>query len=1261
MLSLLLWGQAGSADSRSVRFQQLSRDAGLSQAFVNTIVQDDQGYLWFGTQEGLNRYDGFEFSVFAHDPDAPGTLSDESIRTMIKDRSGTLWIGTDAGGLSRFDSTTESFTNYLHDPDDPATIGDNRVRVLYEDSEGTLWIGTDGAGLDRFDRESQTFEHFPHDAAIENSLSDAHVWGIVQDSRGTLWVATDGGLNKLDRDTRTFTHFRHDPDDPGSISDDHVRALFEDADGNLWIGTAAGGLNRYDRRTQTFERFLHDPSDPATISANRVTAMYQDDAGVLWIGTVDGLNTWDPETRSFERYRNDPNDPFSLAHNMVLSIYQDRSSVVWVGTYDGLSKWNPDTRAMLHYRSDASDPFSLSENTVTAFAESADGAIWIGTFGGGLNRLDRSTGRMSQLRHDPEDPASLSSDRVMALLVDSDGGLWAGTRSAGLNYYDATSRTFVRYRHDSADTGSISFDGVTSLLEDSDRGLWIGTFGGGLNYFDRDTKSFRQFRAVPEDPGTLSNDRILTLVEDSDGDLWVGTYGGGLNRLDRATGTFTRYRAEPGRRDGLSGDEIYVIQEDAKGDLWIGAKGAGLNRWRHADRAADRISFERFTELDGLPSATLYAGVWDQQGHLWLSSGRGLTRLDVGSREFRNFDPSHGLQGEEFNLAAGLAATDGELFFGGMNGFNAFRPERLGGNGRAPQVAVTEFLSVGEPLAFNIAAATGEPLELTHKENVISFEFAALDFVAPDKSSYRYRLEGLDEGWTDAGTTRQVTYTNLPAGDYTFRVMAQNNDGVWSTQDAIVDFRVLPAPWRTWWAYFGYLLALGALVFAALQAHSRRAKYAAKLAYAEQLSETQARLAEAQRIARIGNWDWNILSNELWWSDEIYRLFKVSRESFGATYESFLERVHPDDRGAVSRAVNRALRSNKPYSIDHRIVLPDGTERIVHERAEVTFSDDGRATRMTGTVHDITERKLAEDKIRQRAEFQALLAGLTSKLIRTRPDAVNEQLREDLSMVGDRYDLDAISVRWSGSDRESMQTFCGWERAGSASPFDTFSRSAAPWIAEKMQSGQPIVVNDVDNLPAAAVTEKELFRRRGTKSALIVPLMVDDSLEGAMTFTLTRTQRDWPADVVNELSLVADSLAGAIARSFAVAQIRELKDQLQQENVYLREEVRLAHGFSEVIGEDPALKKCLQAVEKVAPTDVAVLILGETGTGKELIAGAVHKLSARRDGPMISVNCPALPANLIESELFGHEQGAFTGAQSRRRGRFEMAEGGTFA
>ncbi|MGI9517272.1 MAG: sigma 54-interacting transcriptional regulator [Pirellulaceae bacterium] len=702
-----------------------------------------------------------------------------------------------------------------------------------------------------------------------------------------------------------------------------------------------------------------------------------------------------------------------------------------------------------------------------------------------------------------------------------------------------------------------------------------------------------------------------------------------------------------------------MIQEDQWGDFWIGVKGRGLNLWRRADREAGRENFQRFNTRDGLPSSTIYAGIWDQSGQLWLSTGGGLSRLDIGSLEFQNYDTSHGLQDDEFNLSAGFRAADGQLFFGGVKGFNAFYPHLLGGSGPPPQVAITKFLTLNNPVDQGELQVRDDRVQLQYDQNVIGFEFAALDFAGPRKNRFMYMLEGLDDDWVDAGTKRQVTYTNLPAGEYTFRVIASNNDRVWSETEASFDFFMQPAPWRTWWAYTLYLSIFAGIAAVVFRAYTRSVQQADQLKYAEELGVLQARLSDAQRIASIGNWEWNTVTDELWWSDEIYRLFQMKPESFGATYQAFLERVHPDDREDVRVAVKQAIGSHEPYTIDHRIVRPDGSELVVHERAEVSFNERGEPVGMVGTIHDITDRKNAENDIRHRADFQAVLARLSSDLIQSQPCDIDEQLNDGLQTVGSRYKLDAISLWWFATDQQTIRPLHRWINADQAVATLQLDQQRIPWIASELMAGRLVAVDDIENMTETAVDDRTFLKECNVKSLLILPLLVEEKLEGACTFAMLRQKRDWPPATVAELRLLAECLAGAIARSQAISKIEHLKNKLQKENRYLREEVKLAHGFDEIIGDDPVLKKCLLAVQKVAPTDVTTLVLGETGTGKELIARAIHKLSSRSDKPLVSVNCPALPSTLIESELFGHEKGAFTGAQSKRRGRFELAHTGT--
>ena len=1249
---------ASASESRSLRFQHLTRDDGLSQSFVYAILQDQDGFMWFGTQDGLNRYDGFEFKVFVHQPEDPLSISDESTRTMILDSSGTLWAGTDAGGLSRFNRASETFTNYLHDPSNPQSIANNRVRVIYEDSRGEFWVGTDGSGLDRFDRDAETFEHFGHDPDNPASLAGAHVWSILETSDGDLLIGTDGGLSKLDVESGTFTNFRYYPADSATIRGNLIRAIYEDANRDLWIGTESQGVSRLSNETGEFEHFLNDPDDPSSIGANRINSFFQDSDGVLWIATRDGLSAWNPTSRSFENYSNDPSDKYSLSHNNVSSIFQDRGGVLWVGTYNGLNLWNQTSRAIAHYRNSLNDDASLSENTVLAFAESHDGSILVGSYGGGISKLDRDSDNFQRIRHQPGDESSLSSDLIMSLLVDSEGIVWAGTRSSGLDRYDSSNNTFQHFRHASDDSSSISSDGITFIFEDSRNILWIGTFGGGVNRFDRDTQTFSRFQHSGDDPKSLSDDRVLTMFEDSLGELWFGTYGGGLNQMDPSTGVFTSYRADPDRFDGLSGDEIYMITEDAIGDFWIGVKGRGLNRWKLSDRQYGTERFQRFSTQDGLPSATIIGGLWDRKGHLWLSTGRGVSKLDIGKLEFTNFDTSHGLQDDEFNVGASFGASDGRLYFGGVNGFNAFYPEQVTGGGQPPQIAITKFLSLNSMQQLDESPRSEGIKQLGHHENVIGFEFSALDYAAPQKNRFMYQLEGIDRSWVDAGTKHEVTYTNLPAGDYVFRVKGSNNNDVWSEQDATFEFTMLPAPWRTWWAYAAYLLASIGLVVTAFKIHTRIVQQADDLKFAAELGVIQGRLTDAQRMANIGNWEWHFHPHYLWWSDQIYRLFQI-QDTAPLAYSDYLDRVHPADREFVDDVIQKAISTGQEYSVDYRILRSDGATRIVHEQGKTTFDENAKPFGMTGTLHDITERKEAEDGFRRRAEFQELLATLSTELIQAQPSKVEKQINDGLTSIGTRFQLDAINFWWFSGDPENMRPAHNWVRAPNSNPAAGLQRAQIPWVVDELTANRAIVVNDIDNLPEAAAIDERIFRKRGVKSLLVFPLQVEERIEGVGTFSVLGEKRSWSDSTIAELRLVAESLAGAIARAHKMARIEHLKNELQQENHYLREKVKLAHGFDEIVGEDSGLRQCLMAVEKVAPTDVTTLVLGETGTGKELIARAIHKLSARSDKPMVSVNCPALPENLIESELFGHEKGAFTGAEARRHGRFEMAHTGT--
>ncbi len=978
-----------AAEEKNVRFQRISLEHGLSEALVTSAFQDREGFMWFGTQAGLNRYDGYSFTVFAHDFEDPSTISHDWISSIAEDAEGSIWVGTLGGGLNRFERGSETFTRFRHDPVEPKSLSDDRIRSIFPDGRGRLWIGTDSGGLNLFDPATGAVERFAHDSADPASLSSDRVRSVFVDRLGAVWVGTDGGgLDRLDPETREFRHYRHDPADPSSLSDDRVRAVFEDGSGSLWVGTSEGGLNRLDRLAGTFDRFRHRPGDDTSLASDEVRAIYQGLDGELWIGTNEGLHRWRPESASFTRYRHDPADPYSLSHDRVISIYEDRGGVLWVGTYGGLSKWNALTGDFLHYKHTGSATDKLSNNYVTSFAEDPEGRIWVGTLGGGLNLLDRATDRFRHFRHDPRDRRSLSDDRVVSLLVDRFGELWVGTLGRGLNHFRPQHGGFVRYVHDPEDPASLSWNGVTALVEDRHGDLWIGTYRGGLNRFDRESGTFTRFRHDPTDPTSLSGDRVLSLLEDSQGVLWAGTLGGGLNRFDPEKGTFERFLHDPTDTRSLSSNQVFAILEGPRGDLWIGTDG-GLNRWSARRRAAGEPVFERYGKRAGLPSEVVYYILADEEGMLWMSTTAGISRLDPRTGSFKTFDTSHGLQSREFNFAAGFRARDGQVFLGGVNGFNAFYPDRIRENTHAPPVVITRFLKLNRPFDPGRPPSEVEEIELGFRDYVIAFEFAALDYTAPEKNRYMHKLEGFDPDWVDDGGLRRATYTNLAPGNYVFRVKAANNDGVWNEEGVAVRIRALPPPWRTWWVYAFYALAAGAALLAYARLQIRKHQRAAELARTNAIlkQEVQQRRAKeralkrekekAQRYLDVAEVIMLVL-------DPKGRVALINQKGCRVlglpeheiVGRSWVDRFVSEDQRDEVRS--RLSRKPVPDYLEYSIRTGSGEERIIAWHSTSLPVKDGRPAGMLSSGADLTqvrrltfEKEVAESASRAKSQFLA--------------------------------------------------------------------------------------------------------------------------------------------------------------------------------------------------------------------------------------------------------------------------------------------------
>ncbi len=804
-----------------MRVERVSIEAGLSQSVVNCILQDRTGFLWLGTQDGLNRYDGYRFEVYRHDARDPSSLAHDFVLALTEDSHGDIWIGTSGGGLARWQRTTDSFVSYRRSPGNPTSLSGDRVHDLVWDPSGALWAATEDGGLSRFDPDTGSFRLFQHDPYDAASLAHDQLVAVYVDRHGDLWIGTAGGLDLFVQEQDRFVHHRHDPTDPGSLSENRVRAIFEDRMGRLWVGTR-GGLNRLDRRTGDFKRYQHEPGNPSSLSHDWVRSLYEDLDGRLWVGTDGGLSLWQEESGTFAGYHADPADPSSLGGDQILALHQDRGGVLWISTLGaGISKWNPGTWSFPHYWSE--DNIAGSDMVFGISADS-EGALWVGTLGGGLERIDRGGPgvplRRTRYRHDPRDPTSLSEDRVSTLFHDRRGVLWVGTVSTGVSRFDGDG-SFTSYRHDASDPESLSYDGVSTFFQDRRDRLWVGTHGGGLNLHLGDGK-FHHFRHDPKDRTSLGNDRILSLAEDPDSFLWVATDGAGLSRLMPATGAFLRVGHDPAVVGGLSSNELTAVHVDGSGRLWVGTEGDGLDLFLELDETTGAAAFRNFSRAEGLPDDHIWGIRSDLEGGVWISTNSGLARLDTESGTVKRYSTSHGLQSNEFNQGAHFASPSGELFFGGVNGLNAFLPDRIEPNRHRPPVVLTAFSKTGKPVRFGRPVYDVEQIALGYRDYFFSFEVAALDFTAPRENRYRYKLEGFDTDWVDLGHRRRLTFTNLDAGSYTLRIQGSNNDGLWNEAGASVRIVISPPPWGTWWAYATYLSLAAGLLAAVFRSQHRR-------------------------------------------------------------------------------------------------------------------------------------------------------------------------------------------------------------------------------------------------------------------------------------------------------------------------------------------------------------------------------------------------------------------------------------------------------
>ncbi len=813
----------GFAQEPNLRFENITVNDGLSDGSVQAILQDHLGYLWFGTADGLDRFDGYEFRSYKPSPSDSTSISEGVINGLYEDDEGTLWITTSRGGLDLFDATRKHFTHYTHDPNDPNSLGHDVLCKVHPSRSDAVWVCTLGGGLDRFDPETETFEHYRNVPRDSTSLSNNYVYDAYEDPSGYTWVATGNGLNRLTPDRTAFSRYFYTPGDADSPSphpEGWFRYIHPDPDDPylLWLGSGAG-LVRFDTRTARHRRYLDTFVYAITDDPNV--------DGVLWLAAArrnGGLFRFDTRSGKHVHYRHDPQDPYSLISNELFSIFADRSGMIWTGSANGrgVSRFDPRGAPFEHYRPGVKGGLSLP--AVSGIQEDKQGRLWLAVRDAGgrgeLNRLDRAAGEVKTYAHDPNNPASLSLGAGYPLHVDRRGRIWVGTND-GIEQLDPETGSVKQVTRDTSGPRRMSWqtgswNNVTTIYEAHSGDLWLGTTRG---LFRLRAGEFERFI---EDPGSLEDggrpqyvprQDVQAILEDRDGTLWIGTLGG-LYRLDPETGRYQRFVHDPRNPDSLSENLVYALHQrrTEPAIIWVGTRNGGLNRFNIETSTA-----QRYTTEDGLPNNRIYAILEDDRGRLWMSTNRGISSFDPEAGLFRNYGIRHGLQSMEFNRAAAFRSRSGEMFFGGPNGLNAFYPDRPRPNPRPPDVVISEFRLVGESAPDRVLSSPiGQTprLRLQHNENALAFSFTAFHYQEPEQNQYAYRLDPVDDDWIEAGSRRSAAYSRLAPGAYTFRVKAANSDGVWSPKAARMAFVIAPPWWRTGWAYGLYVVFFGLGVLA---------------------------------------------------------------------------------------------------------------------------------------------------------------------------------------------------------------------------------------------------------------------------------------------------------------------------------------------------------------------------------------------------------------------------------------------------------------
>jgi PAS domain S-box-containing protein len=958
----ILWAQG-------VQFDHYGVDDGISQSVILCIYQDSEGYIWFGTQDGLNKFDGYSFEKYYFDPSDSTSISNSWIFDITEDKNGLLWIGT-KGGINKFDKKTGLFTRIPRSESQSAE-NDNFIYGITSDSTNIYvnqppMLSVLNFNTGSIESYTNTFEH-------GRALYDFG-FPIIIDSKGLIWMGSLNGLSSFDLQKKQFNNYTNSSSDPGTISNNHITALFEDKRGDILIGTE-NGLNIYNKQTKKIIRYYQNSSRPGSISHNYIRSITQDHSGVIWIGTNGGgLNkmTYRESTGSadFIHFRSGPDNTNFISHDIVYSLYEDNSNNLWIGTIAGISKTDLNKKSIRTYmKSENPNSVNLLDNVIASVYQNSDGKLWIGNWGKGLNILDRSTNEVIHYSSEFTGTKHIPQNHVHVIMKDSKSRIWLGTRN-GVSIFDNNRDQFIPVQDyfNAPDYNFFNNNRVYCILEDTWGKIWIGT-GNGIIILDAETKNQMFLKAGGETNLEISSNLIYSMIEDKEQNIWIAT-SNGLDRYVPSENRIYYYNRNPDSPNSLCSNYVISLCEDISGNIWIGTS-TGVNRFDKADSV-----FSFYTLKDGLPSNSVYDIIQDGNNNLWFSTGNGLAMKNPDENAPETFLVEDKLLGKEFNIKAVFKAADGEMFFGGIEGLVSFYPDSLIDNDYIPPIRITslEKEAKGQRQEIN---PYSDRIRLSYQDYSFTIEFSALDYTNPSKNRYSYQMAGISDNWIEIGNRRFVDFTKLPPGEYTFNVKGSNNDGVWNNQGAIISITISPPWWRSNYAYIFYIIFIIAIIIVVVRMREKSLIREKKI-LENKISERTAEIAkqkerveesEAKLSSTISSIDDLVfVLDEGGVFQEFYNPGK--HESLYFNPESYINK-HFENVGLpdlfvqkLNIAFKELMKKNSFEEFDYSIKKED---KVFWFNANISPRRNvkGELSGITIVARDITERKQSEEQLKE--------------------------------------------------------------------------------------------------------------------------------------------------------------------------------------------------------------------------------------------------------------------------------------------------------